>query len=92
MNNHMILFIFRFRRDYLKALHIDPLCLSARVNLGYNLQVRSWTKLSWAASFFIYWDLTVFDGAFCGIHKEGWEKDEQMFSPAEENCALQASD
>lgn len=32
--------IFHSRRDYLKALHLDPLCLSARVNLGYNLQVR----------------------------------------------------
>lgn len=33
------------RRDYLKALHMDPLCLSARVNLGYNLQVRSLIRL-----------------------------------------------
>ena len=32
-----------FRRDYLKALHMDPLCLSARVNLAYNLQVGNVT-------------------------------------------------
>ena len=34
-------FHLHFRRDYLKALHMDPLCLSARVNLGYNLQVKN---------------------------------------------------
>ncbi|XP_068717425.1 uncharacterized protein [Montipora capricornis] len=35
------------RRDYLKALHIDPLCLSARVNLGYNLQVEGRFQSAW---------------------------------------------
>jgi len=35
------------RRDYLKALHMDPLCLSARVNLGYNLQVEGRFQAAW---------------------------------------------
>ncbi|XP_031569552.1 uncharacterized protein LOC116304042 [Actinia tenebrosa] len=35
------------RRDYLKALHIDPQCLSARVNLAYNLQVEGKYRDSW---------------------------------------------
>lgn len=35
------------RRDYLKALHLDPLCLSARVNLGYNLQVEGRFQAAW---------------------------------------------
>ncbi|XP_048585429.1 uncharacterized protein LOC5512045 isoform X2 [Nematostella vectensis] len=35
------------RRDYLKALHLDPLCLSARVNLAYNLQVEGKFQAAW---------------------------------------------
>ncbi|KAK3699161.1 hypothetical protein QZH41_011884 [Actinostola sp. cb2023] len=35
------------RRDYLKALHIDPQCLSARVNLAYNLQVEGKYRDAW---------------------------------------------
>ena len=38
---------FYFRHDYLKALHVDPLCLSARVNLGYNLQVTNVAVKDW---------------------------------------------
>ena len=40
VENFMFLLLY-FRHDYLKALHMDPLCLSARVNLGYNLQVSN---------------------------------------------------
>lgn len=29
------------QKDFLKALHIDPSCLKARISLGYNLQVNS---------------------------------------------------
>ncbi|KAL9955567.1 hypothetical protein ACROYT_G036906 [Oculina patagonica] len=36
------------RHDYLKALHMDPLCLSARVNLGYNLQVEGKFQAAWS--------------------------------------------
>ncbi|XP_028413242.1 uncharacterized protein LOC114536089 isoform X2 [Dendronephthya gigantea] len=35
------------RFDYLKALHIDPLCLPARVNLAYNLQVEGKFQKAW---------------------------------------------
>lgn len=29
----------RARKDFLKAIHLDPTCLKARLCLGYNLQV-----------------------------------------------------
>lgn len=29
------------QRDFLSALHLNPLCLSARISLAYNLQVES---------------------------------------------------
>lgn len=29
------------QKDFLKALHLDPSCLKARISLGYNLQVNS---------------------------------------------------
>ncbi len=35
------------RRDYERALHINPSCLSARVNLAYNLQVSGRYQLAW---------------------------------------------
>lgn len=28
------------QKDFLKALHLDPSCLKARISLGYNLQVK----------------------------------------------------
>ena len=34
------------RADYCKALHFDPCCLPARVNLAYTLQVSSMTSFS----------------------------------------------
>ena len=29
------------QRDFLSALHLDPLCSTARINLAYNLQVSA---------------------------------------------------
>ena len=35
------------RRDYQRALVLDPCCVEARVNLGYNLQVAGRYQLAW---------------------------------------------
>ncbi|XP_071786267.1 uncharacterized protein [Asterias amurensis] len=35
------------RRDYERALHLDPKCLPARVNLAYNLQVSGHFQQAW---------------------------------------------
>eukprot|EP00794_Sanderia_malayensis_P018055 gene18055-19864_t len=35
------------RRDYSRALHLDPMCLLARVNLAYSLQVQGRFKAAW---------------------------------------------
>ncbi|XP_078000685.1 tetratricopeptide repeat protein 6-like, partial [Glandiceps talaboti] len=35
------------RHDYETAMHLDPLCLPARVNLGYNLQVTGKFQQAW---------------------------------------------
>ena len=35
------------RRDYLRALHMNPLCLEARVNLAYNMQVQGRFMTAW---------------------------------------------
>lgn len=35
------------RRDYERALHLDPLCLPARVNLAYTLQVSGKFMQAW---------------------------------------------
>ncbi|KAJ8391421.1 hypothetical protein AAFF_G00090510 [Aldrovandia affinis] len=42
------------QRDFLSALHLNPLCSSARISLGYNLQVfgsfqRAWNQFTVAA-------------------------------------------
>jgi len=39
-------FLF-IRRDYERVLHIDPLCLPARVNLAYCLQVTGKFMQAW---------------------------------------------
>ncbi|XP_072039506.1 uncharacterized protein [Amphiura filiformis] len=35
------------RRDYERALHLDPMCLPARVNLAYNMQVCGKHQQAW---------------------------------------------
>lgn len=35
------------RRDYLRALHMNPLCMEARVNLAYSLQIEGRFKKAW---------------------------------------------
>ncbi|XP_070553805.1 uncharacterized protein [Ptychodera flava] len=35
------------RHDYETAIHLDPVCLPARVNLGYNLQVSGKFQQAW---------------------------------------------
>ncbi|XP_039597221.1 uncharacterized protein ttc6 [Polypterus senegalus] len=42
------------RKDFLRALHLNPLCSKARINLGYNLQVcgkfqKAWQQFTIAA-------------------------------------------
>ena len=36
-----------YRHDYERALHINPLCLPARVNLAYTLQVAGKYQQAW---------------------------------------------
>lgn len=33
------------QKDFLKALHIDPTYIKARISLGYNLQVTSYNNI-----------------------------------------------
>ncbi|XP_067099361.1 uncharacterized protein ttc6 [Osmerus mordax] len=35
------------QRDFLSALHLDPLCSTARINLAYNLQVLGFFQRAW---------------------------------------------
>ncbi|KAK9959642.1 hypothetical protein ABG768_009752 [Culter alburnus] len=35
------------QRDFLSALHLNPLCLSARISLAYNLQVLGFFQRAW---------------------------------------------
>nr|XP_048271664.1 tetratricopeptide repeat protein 6 isoform X1 [Myodes glareolus]XP_048271666.1 tetratricopeptide repeat protein 6 isoform X1 [Myodes glareolus] len=35
------------QKDFLKALHIDPSCLKARISLGYNLQAQGKFQKAW---------------------------------------------
>ena len=35
------------RRDYERALHLDPMCLTARVNLAYTMQVCGKLMQAW---------------------------------------------
>ncbi|XP_051002460.1 tetratricopeptide repeat protein 6 [Acomys russatus] len=37
----------RAQKDFLKALHIDPSCLKARISLGYNLQAQGRFQKAW---------------------------------------------
>ncbi|KAL1790377.1 tetratricopeptide repeat protein 6, partial [Sigmodon hispidus] len=37
----------RAQKDFLKALHIDPSCLKARISLGYNLQAQEKFQKAW---------------------------------------------
>uniref|UniRef100_A0A8C8TIZ2 Tetratricopeptide repeat domain 6 n=1 Tax=Peromyscus maniculatus bairdii TaxID=230844 RepID=A0A8C8TIZ2_PERMB len=37
----------RAQKDFLKALHIDPSCLKARISLGYNLQAQGKFQKAW---------------------------------------------
>lgn len=35
------------QKDFLKALHLDPSCLKARISLGYNLQAQGKFQKAW---------------------------------------------
>ncbi|XP_043930180.1 tetratricopeptide repeat protein 6 [Protopterus annectens] len=35
------------QKDFLRALHLDPRCLKARINMGYNLQVLGEFQKAW---------------------------------------------
>ena len=44
---NLVDFYFDSRRDYERALHLDPMCLPARVNLAYNMQVCGKHQQAW---------------------------------------------
>ena len=35
------------KRDYIRAVHLNPLCMEARVNLAYSLQMQGYFKKAW---------------------------------------------
>ena len=43
----MELFVFLHRCDYQRAVRLDPMCLPARVNLAYTLQVAGRFMQAW---------------------------------------------
>ena len=45
--------VYIYRADYCKALHFDPCCLPARVNLAYALQVN-FNNISYCLYMYIY--------------------------------------
>ena len=46
-NSMDILFILLHRCDYQRAVRLDPMCLPARVNLAYTLQVSGRFMQAW---------------------------------------------